>query len=278
MSNDNRAIDLREIVFRKCHAEVLAKTRLAKSVPRATWICERVYDNHSHWLTAHLPKLCLLQDRGALGQVLLPERLTKTMETSLRLLGLDPAQFQTFKPGEILNIQELTIVGSDRFRSELLRPVREKLAPPRGQVASKRVYISRSKAPRRRLLNEDQIWPLFAKAGFERYHMEDLDFAAQVQLMSKTQVLAAPHGAGLTNMIFCPPNSHVLEIAWLGFPNPNFYALACAMGLNYSLVGADGNGKSSTLLERDMIVDPEKVRSALEGIELFLANSNAAAE
>ena len=38
---------------------------------RATWITERVYDNHSHWLTAHLPKLLMLRARGELGDVVL---------------------------------------------------------------------------------------------------------------------------------------------------------------------------------------------------------------
>lgn len=271
LTGDSRAVNLREIVFRNRHAEILRTRPPVRKLARATWICERVYDNHSHWLTAHLPKLCLLRERGALGDVLLPERLTKGMESSLRLMGLDPEAFTRFKPGELLQVAELTFLGTDRFRGELLRPVREAMMPASGSAPSRRVFISRAKARMRRLANEDEIWPLFADAGFERFCMEDLDFAAQVKLMSETAVLAAPHGAGLTNQMFCPSGAHVLEIAWLGFPNPNFYALASAMGHRYALVPAEPYGDSATLLERDMVVDAEAIRRGLDALERSLA-------
>lgn len=275
LTRDNRAINLREIVFRNLHAEVLRASPPVRKLSRATWICERVYDNHSHWLTAHLPKLNLLRECGALGDVLLPERLSPAMEVSIRLMGLDPAAFARFAPGELLQIDALTILGTDRFRGELLRPVRDAIAPAANHQPTRRIFISRGKAAMRRLVNEDEIWPRFADAGFERVYMEDLDFAAQVRLMSETAVLAAPHGAGLTNMMFCPAGAHIMEIAWLGFPNPNFYALASAMGHRYALVAAQPCGEADMLLERDMVVDAGDVCAALAALDSSLAAAPA---
>lgn len=264
---DGKAMNLREIVFRNRHAEVLRERPRPRRIKRATWICERVYDNHSHWLTAHLPKLCLLRERDMLSDVLLPTRLSPAMEASLRLMGLDPAAFARFEPGELLQVEEFTFLSTDRFRPELLRPVREAIAPL-GSAAEphRKIYISRGKARMRRLVNEDDIWPVFERAGFERVFMEEMDFPAQVRLMSQTAMLAAPHGAGLTNMMFCPPGAQVVEIAWLGFPNPNFYALASAMGLGYALVPAEPFG-DATPLQRDMVADVEAVQAALDAAE-----------
>ena len=273
LTGDGRAINMREIVFRPVHAQILRSEPPVRRLERATWLCERSFDNHSHWLTAHLPKLVLLQARGELADVLLPDELPETARTSLAMLGLDPGAFKTFTTGEVLQIDRLDLWSTDRFRGELLRPVRDALVPERGQPATRRIYISRAKAGIRRLANEDAIWPMFAEAGFERVFMEKLDFETQLQLMAETAALAAPHGAGLTNMIFCPPGTHVLEIAWLGFPNPNFYALACAMNLRYGLVAAQQVESDLHPLQRDMTVEPSAIREALAQMEASMART-----
>lgn len=63
LTRDDCALDLREVRFRPGHGEVLRSSPPPARIERATWVLERVYDNHSHWLTAHLPNLALLQRR-----------------------------------------------------------------------------------------------------------------------------------------------------------------------------------------------------------------------
>ena len=264
MSSDGRGLDLREIRFRWKHGRALRQSGPPVRVERATWFAERVYDNHSHWLTAHLPKLLLLKKRGELADVLLPPERTETIDGSLRMLGLDPEAFPTFDLSHPLRVGELTIIGSDRFRPELLQSVREAFADPEA-VPTRRIYISRARAARRRLLNEDEVWPLFEARGFERVFMEDLPFEEQVRLMQETAVLAAPHGAGLTNMIFCAEGTRVVEIADLGFPNPNFYAIAAALGLPYWIVEAASVGEGHPL-EKDLEVDPDALPPVLDAV------------
>lgn len=258
-----RALELREVRFRPRHAEQLRSGLPAVRRDRATWVAERVYHNHSHWLTAHLPKLLLLRRLDALADALLPTNLTPVMESSLRLVGLDPGQFARFDPSRLLEVKRLTLIGTDRFRPELLQLVPEACglqAAPRG---SRRVFISRAAATRRRLINEDEIWPMLRAAGFERVEMERLGFDAQVSLMRETGVLLGPHGAGLTNMMFCPPGTHVIEIADLSFPNPNFYALACGTSHHYWLVPGEGRGDTHPL-EKDLHVEPAALRDVLQ--------------
>lgn len=261
LANDGRALDLREIRFRAKHAEALRQAGPPVRLDRATWFAERVYDNHSHWLTAHLPKLLLLRERGELGTVLLPPLRTESIDRSLRMLGLDPEAFPSFQMDRPLFVAELTVVGTDRFRPELLRKVR---AAYSGDLPTpkRRIYVSRARASRRRLLNEEEVWPLFEGKGFERVFMEDLPFEQQVTLMQETAVLAAPHGAGLTNMLFCSEGARVVEIADLSFPNPNFYALASGLGLPYWIVRAESVGEQHPL-ERDMVVSKEAIQDVL---------------
>jgi hypothetical protein len=265
LTGEGTALDMREVRFRPRHAEVLrARPRMVR-VPRATWVIERVYHNHSHWLTAHLPKFLLLRDLGGLGDVLLPRLRTPAMEGSLRAVGVDPHRFEPFDEECFLEVGELTLVGTDRFRPELLRMVQQASGAADAPPGTRRVFISRAGAARRRLLNEDAIWPLLAARGFERVCLENLPFEEQVGLMRQTAVLFAPHGAGLTNMLFCPPGTRVCEIADLGFPNPNFYALASALGHPYWLIPGTAHGDCHPL-EKDLSVEAAAVGRVLEEV------------
>lgn len=271
LSGSGHSVDMREIRFRNGHAEAMRAAR-ASGLPaahrdRAVWALERVHDNHSHWLTAHLPKLILLERMRLLEDVLLPERLSHTQEASLRLLGHDPARFARFDETRPLHVGELTLVETDRFRPELLRTVRDRLAP--GLPASertRRLYVSRARARFRRLENEEDILPMLEMRGFERVFLEDHDFASQIDLMAHAEVVVAPHGAGLTNVMFCAEGTHVAEIASPRFPNPNFYAVAAAMGHHYYIVNAEERGDAAPL-ERDISVDPERLRGVLDMID-----------
>lgn len=264
LTAEQRSLELREISFRTVHGRLLRSAPPPDRLETATWIAERVYDNYSHWLTAHLPKLLLLRDLNMLGDVLLPRERNPVMEASMRRLGLDPSEFGTFEIGRPLDVSRLTVLSTDRFRPELLLPVREAFGssddPP-----FRRIYISRSRAERRRLVNEDEVWPLLRDEGFQRVHMEEIGFDAQVALMQETRCLFAPHGAGLTNMMFCPEGAQVVEIADPGFPNPNFYALASAMGHGYWLLPGTPLGDAHPL-ERDLWVEPRIVEKVLEAL------------
>ena len=105
--------------------------------------------------------------------------------------------------------------------------------------------------------------PMLAERGIAPVRMEALDFAGQVEVMARARAVVAPHGAGLTNMLFCRAGTPVVEIADPDYPNPNFYAMAAALGLPYALVPARGVGGGHPL-HRDLSVDPAAVERALD--------------
>ena len=108
--------------------------------------------------------------------------------------------------------------------------------------ARRRIYINRGDARKRRLRNEGELWPLFALRGFESVAAGNLSFRDQVALFSEAKVIAGPHGAGLSHILFAPRGAQVLEIfpADKAFDIDYFY-LTKAMGGTYeAVIGSPG--------------------------------------
>ena len=263
LNEDERSLEMDQITLRPWNVEVLRSAKSADKADKATWILERVFRNHSHWLTSHLPKLIQLKERGELENVVLPPRSLRTsvIDSSFKILGINPDEFRTLDYTRPLNVKELTVLETDRFRPELLRSVRDVFCTT-DEKPHRRLYISRAKAKRRQLINENDIWPLLEKMGFEKVFMEELSFSEQITAMQQAEIVVAPHGAAITNVIFCSPGTHVVEIADLSFPNPNFYALSSAMGHHYWILDAEGIGDVHPL-KKDLYIDPSEVKNTV---------------
>ena len=50
------------------------------------------------------------------------------------------------------------------------------------------------------------------KFGFQSVVLESLPISKQIDLLAKAEVVISPHGAGLTNIIFCSPGTKIIEI------------------------------------------------------------------
>ena len=227
------------------------------------WIVERWHRNYYHWLVHHLPKLLVLEAQGVERLVVIPGagRLRAVIEDSIRALGIDSGGLRSLPDGPAV-ADPMCIVETDRCDPELLRNVRARIAVPR-QGAALAVHVSRRTARRRRLANEDEIRRALEERGVESVDAEELTFAEQVSLASRTEVLIGVHGAGLANMLFMSEGSHVIELAHPGYPSPAFYALAAALGLHYWLVwGEPCESRGPETL--DVRVDRAAVARALD--------------
>jgi hypothetical protein len=150
----------------------------------------------------------------------------------------------TFRARETLAfMRSLTVEGYG------LRP-----APPH-----RRIYVNRGDARKRRLLNEAELWPLFAAKGFQSVSAATLTFREQVALFSEAEAIAGPHGAGLSHILFAP-GVKTLEIfpADKAFDIDYFY-LVKAMGGSYdAVIGSRGNRLGH------FRIDPADVEKALQ--------------
>jgi len=116
----------------------------------------------------------------------------------------------------------------DFLRTELL--VRRNIP---GLDEELKIYIDRSKAPRRRVLNEAEIKPILDDYGFRAVALESMTLEEQIQLFFSAQAVVAPHGAGLTNITSCRPATKVIEFFSPNWIDPCYWWISEFLNLDY---------------------------------------------
>ena len=99
---------------------------------------------------------------------------------------------------------------------------------------SERIYLSHRALllkEQSRITNEDEFLQELMRLGFEVVTPECLTLKEQVCTFQNAKVILGAFGAGLTNMLFCPPSSMILELQDPFFaPREWYWKLASTLG------------------------------------------------
>lgn len=119
--------------------------------------------------------------------------------------------------------------------------------------AKQRIYISRSKAKSRKILNEKNLLLILERFGFKAVWLEDLDFKQIVELFYTAEAVVSPHGAGLTNILFAQQCS-VLELHPANIIKPLYMLLSKGLNFNYTpIIGSDGDNNENFKVPLDKV-------------------------
>ncbi|MBH0238445.1 glycosyltransferase family 61 protein [Methylobrevis albus] len=81
-----------------------------------------------------------------------------------------------------------------------------------GFSAPRRLYISRRDATRRAIDGEDRLEAALESRGFTPLLFSKLPFAHQIAAAMAADVIVAPHGAGLSHILFAKPTARIVEL------------------------------------------------------------------
>jgi Glycosyltransferase 61 len=175
--------------------------------------------NYSHWLMDYLPRLALWDGAAAL---LMNDPLTRFQRDSLAMLGIGDDKIIGVRYPNAYRVPALLFPSLNsswcmpplRFHPGVIQWLRSKFIPASTPArGDRRIFISRAAGvAAQRLRNADEIEDLAKARGFEVIACETMPFSEQVATFSGAAAIAAPHGAGLANMVFAPANARILEL------------------------------------------------------------------
>lgn len=114
---------------------------------------------------------------------------------------------------------------------------------------------------KQRLSYDDEISKYLKKKNFKVLQLSKLNFIDQIRLFNNCKQVIAPHGAGLTNLIFCKKNTRVLEIFPKNHNQTRVYKkISKINNLNYTSIKCD---KTIFSKKGDMLLDVKLIQKYL---------------
>ena len=192
-------------------------------------------DMYFHWMFEVLPQIDLIRRSGLDWDSIDYFRVSHSQpfqQQTLELLGIPARQLLPHQPH--LQASELIVASAGcpawmpSWTCQFLRRLLGAERPPQ----SRRLYISRRQVSRS-LINEAAVLALLEPLGFETVTLESHSVQQQAQLLAQAEAVIAPHGGGLTNLVFCQPGTKVIELFPPDFVYPCYWLVANLVELEY---------------------------------------------
>lgn len=175
-----------------------------------------------HWICDVLARLHPVLPRLAPDvQVILPPNLKPWQARSLELAGLPPNQWLPYAGKRPWRVEKLVYASpvamtGDHEEKSLcwLRDTiwQHCLGGPPARPGWRKLYLTRKDTWSRNVVNEAELLPLLTQRGFEAVDCGALTFDQQVRLFAEAALVAGPHGASFTNLLWTPPGADVFEV------------------------------------------------------------------
>lgn len=232
-----------------------------------------------HWLFNVLPKIHLVEKSGLKFDKMYIECQKRFQEETINLLGYKSEQIIDSSRCDYLSASQLIIPSLPDFSQparitdwscNFLRQKFLTLSSSKTEFSEgkhKRIYISRADTKSRRITNEQAVIHLLQKYDFSVIRLELLTFLEQVSLFKNAKFVIAPHGAGLSNIVFCSKDTKIIEIFSPKFINLCYWHLSSKVELDYYYLFGEGetiNYYDSQFNNEDIEVDLNKLKNTFE--------------
>lgn len=272
ISPDNKLIwDASHEIMKKPHEHSLFAQ---KELPPVTFLPENLavlthMEGYSYyfWMVDVLGRIELLRRNGIqIDKYIFTSMTRPFQEETLKGLGITGEQ--RIVCDKQTHIRGLELIVTPLVADTGLTPVwvcdflRKEFLQLRGIKPSReyrRIYISRADAKRRKVKNEQEVMGFLKSCGFTCVVLEGLTVAQQARIFYSADIIIAPHGAALTNLVFAKPRAKVIELFSPLWVRHTYWWISQQMNLDYDRL--IGNSPMLSLMPSASLTD---FRQALE--------------
>ncbi len=246
------------------------------SKKRFLLITDEWTSNYYHWHIFALAKLLALKEKNLIeGSLLfLPKKYQryKFALASLTKFGIKKNQIVFLRRKSNIKVAEMPLVTVYQQNPIVFNELRKILtlgAEKTDLGFGEKIYISREGQVLRFVENEKEVVALLERYGFKKLVIDKFSYEEQVAICAKIKYLVAPHGAGLTNLLFMQEDSAVLEMASKPYdskPVTDYYKLAAMLKIKYFYQECEmgPNSRVRDFHQASLVVDLEKLEKNLK--------------
>ncbi len=238
-----------------------------------------------HWMFDIVPRLELLRR----SEIKLKEidwfvvnSLSKPFQKeTLNLLGIPADKIIESDRHSHIQAEELIVPSFpgylDWIPEGTIRFLRQTFLPQINLIEStgrQKIYVSRARSKHRQLINEEEVSTLLDRQGFKTVFLEEMSVLEQVATFASAKVVIAAHGSGLTNLVFCSPNTKIIELFSPNYVRTDYWMISQQLQLqHYYVVGRNFNCLSlrnlmyQNPLTEDILVDVNALKLVLQHMQ-----------
>ncbi|NEO57573.1 MAG: DUF563 domain-containing protein [Okeania sp. SIO3B5] len=232
----HRIFDLEELPsLEKVHGKVAVLSVLSGNV-------------YFHWMVDLLPRIEILRQGINLEEIdwfLVNDYQQPFQQETLKILGIPEEKILASDRHPYIQAEELVVPSYSSYLGWLqpwgIKFLREVFLKERFIEKSElpeRIYISRGNARYRRVMNEPEVVEILSKFGFTCITPESMSLESQIATFAHAKIIVAPHGSGLTNIVFCNRETKVIELFSPNYLRYYYWHISQLLGLeHYFLVG-----------------------------------------
>lgn len=193
-------------------------------------------NNYYHFITEILPSIMFMNNYSYPYPIVIHQ--TKFTEPLFRWFGVNNEIVSSIGEDSVLFQQEYIECGNPS--PEKIHILRDFIESHVCFNPSVGILIYRKESIRS-IMNHDEILETLKKItpDMEWLVFNDESILETVSLFSRAKVIVAPHGAGLTNMIFSKKGIKVIEFMPVKNPNICYWHLADSIGHDYRMIPVD---------------------------------------
>lgn len=232
-------------------------------------------DSYFHWMTDVLPRVRLVKEAGyamnSFDHFIINKLVAGYHKETLNYLKIPSKKIRELgtKPSGYL-CEEAVVPSLPSFPGvvppETIQYLRC-IVPEKPQQEIQKLYIERGKSKRRRIPEEGRIIDWLITQGFEIIDPGNMSVIDQATAFAHAEMIVAPHGGALTNLLFCRPGTKVIELLSSKYPNPCYRDLCGVARLPY--IGIIGDSQKS-VTTTDLSDSSGPIETTLEDIKKAL--------
>lgn len=233
--------------------------------------------NYYHWMFDVAARLYLIRKSNITIDLYITSCPFPFQDEILTLLGIPPEKRINIMPYLFIQANKLVIPSFIHSYKGIMPGwsvhfLREELYLKRDvkkRAGYERIYISRARAQHRKMINEDEVMNLLEQHGFKCIFLEDESVLDKIEIFHSAEMIIAPHGAGLTNLLFCNPGTKIIELFHPGWIFPCYRFISFYAGLDYHCLPGEGEHIYRMDLRnasKDIVVDIHRLSNLLASL------------
>ncbi len=206
--------------------------------------------NYFHWLFDAIPRMAIVKGILSLNEIdyfLVPSMHLPYQIESLKYLGIlskaiSSEKFNHIKANKLLITDHpRPNLNISRWICDFLRYSFQRYADERMTPSAEYIYVTRQDAKGKRIItNEEDVIKELNRRGFCSVTLSNYTLSQQIAIFKKAKYIVSPHGAGLSNLVFSPEQTRVIEIFNESYRLKVYENLSNCLNLKYiQYVGKD---------------------------------------